>query len=119
MKILADENTLRMTIQALRSVGHDVLDVRDSTVKGSEDEVLWTIAQHDGRLIVTTDKDFAQYRNEPHFGILIVRLRQPNRHKIHPRIMQVIAQYSATEWAGLMVVMRDTVQSIWRVGQNR
>lgn len=119
MKILADENTPRMTINALRVAGHDVLDVRSTANKGAEDATLWTIAQRERRLVITTDKDFAQYRNEKHYGILIVRLRQPNRHKIHPRIMQVVAQYSEEEWAGLLVTMRDTVQTIWRAGQNK
>jgi len=95
------------------------LDVRSTANKGAEDATLWTIAQRERRLVITTDKDFAQYRNEKHYGILIVRLRQPNRHKIHPRIMQVVAQYSEEEWAGLLVTMRDTVQTIWRAGQNK
>lgn len=47
-------------------------------------------------------------------GILIVLLRQPNRAKIHKRVMQAIAQFKAEEWPGLLVVMRDAVQSVSR-----
>ncbi len=34
--------------------------------------------------------------------------------KIHSRIMHAFNQYSETEWHGLLLVVRDTVQSIWR-----
>ena len=78
------------------------------------DDLLWEIAQNEQRLLITTDKGFAQHRSEPHHGILIVRLRQPNEQKIHDRVMQAIARFDENEWAGLLVVMRDAVQSVWR-----
>ena len=65
------------------------------------------------RLLITTDKGFASYRDEPHHGIIIVRLRQPNRKKIHTAVMQTFTAYTESEWEGLMVIVRDTVQSVW------
>jgi hypothetical protein len=65
-------------------------------------------------MLITTDKGFVQHRAESHYGILVVRLRQPNQQKIHERVMQAINQFSEDEWVGLVVVMRDMVQSIWR-----
>ena len=50
---------------------------------------------------------------------LIVRLRQPNRHKIHQRVMQAMKRFAEREWPGLLVVMRDTVQSVWRARKQR
>jgi predicted nuclease of predicted toxin-antitoxin system len=114
MKILVDENVPMMTVQSLREMGHDVLDFRDTADEGKADEALWGICQHQGRLLVTTDKGFTQNRDEQHHGILIVRLRQPNRHKIHKRVMRAITQFSEKEWPGLLVVVRDMVQSVWR-----
>ena len=35
-----------------------------------------------------TTKGFTQYRAVSHYGMLIIRLRRPNRHKIHQRIMK-------------------------------
>ena len=64
--------------------------------------------------MITTDKGFTQHREELHHGILIIRLRQPNRHKIHQRVMQAMAQFAAEEWLDLLVVMRDVMQSMWR-----
>ena len=71
----------------------------------------------ESRLLITTDKGFTQHRNESHQGILIIRLRKPNQNKIHQRIMKALNDFSETEWEGMLVVMRDTVQSVWRIAK--
>lgn len=114
MKIFVDENIPLMTVRALLELGHEVSDFRGTPEQGKEDEILWEKAQREQRVLITTDKGFARYREEPHHGVLIVRLRQPNRHRIHERVMRAIAQFTSHEWRGLLVVMRDTVQSISR-----
>ena len=115
MKILVDENVPMMAVQQLRDEGHNVLDIRGTPDEGMEDETLWQMTQREKRLFITTDKGFSQYRNEKHHGILIIRLRQPNRQKIHQRIMHAINEFKAEDWPGLLIVMRDVVQSSWRV----
>lgn len=118
MKIFADENVPLMTVRTLREMGHDVIDIRGTTDQGSADDALWEMVQQQGRLLITTDKGFTQYREESHHGILVVRLRQPNRLKIHRRVMQAMSRYEAEKWPGLLVVMRDVVQSVWRAGES-
>lgn len=114
MKICVDENIPLVTVTELRNLGHDVLDVRGTIEQGLPDDLLWEKTQREKRLLITTDKGFAGQRAESHYGILIVRLRQPNEQKIHARIMRAIKQYPESEWEGFLVVMRDSVQSIWR-----
>jgi len=114
MKIFVDENIPSMTVRELRSKGFDVADIRGTRNQGITDEELWQSVQKQKRLLITTDKGFSNQRNELHHGILIIRLKQPTRTKIHQRIMQAIKRYSADEWPGLMVVMRDSVQSSWK-----
>jgi predicted nuclease of predicted toxin-antitoxin system len=119
MKIFVDENIPLMTVKVLREMGHDLRDIRGTEEEGIADDTLWEIVQREGRLLITTDKGFTQHRDElHHHGILIVRLRQPNRHKIHQRVMQAMAQFTAKEWPGLLVVMRDVVQSMWRTNEK-
>ena len=114
MKILVDENIPKTTVHELRTMGHDVLDIRQTERQGMFDDVLWSFAQAEQRMLVTTDKGFAEHRDARHCGILIVRLRQPNEQRIHARIMAAFRQFPDREWPGLLVVMRDTVQSIYR-----
>lgn len=65
-------------------------------------------------MLVTTDKGFSDHRDEKHCGILVVRLRQPNEQRIHMRILSAFQQFVESDWPGLLVVMRDAVQSIHR-----
>ena len=85
-----------------------------SLQQGLLDDAVWLCTQAEKRMLPTTDKGFVEHRDKQHFGILIVRLRQPNRQRIHARIMSALRQFSPNEWLGLLVVMRDTVQSVYR-----
>jgi len=116
MKILVDENIPRMTVERLRELGHDVRDVRGSEDQGLEDSGLWSAALADGRMLITTDRGFTEYRKILHHGVLIVRLRQPNRAKIHRAVMLAMERFEEGEWRGLLVVVRDSTLSVSRAG---
>lgn len=111
MQILVDENIPRMTVEGLRALGHDVKDLRGSPKEGLPDQDLWQLAMVESRLLITTDKGFSAYRASTHHGILIVRLRQPNRHKIHDAVMLAMERFARTQWANRLVVVRDTTIS--------
>ena len=104
-----------MTVDRLRELGHDVKDIRGTPDQGLDDLGLWSVATTDGRLLITTDKGFTEHRGPTHAGILIVRLRQPNRLRIHQSVMNAIGRFQDGEWPGLLVVMRDATMSTSRV----
>ena len=114
MKIYVDENIPSITVKDLREKGFEVIDIRGTENQGISDEELWQKVQQDKGLLVTTDKGFSAHRDEDHHGILIIRLKQPTRLKIHARVMKAIRKYSEKEWPGFMVVIRDEVQSRWK-----
>jgi len=114
MKILVDENIPRMTVNHLRKLGHDVRDIRRTSDQGLADAALWDIAVREDRLLITTDKGFTEYRTVRHNGILIVRLRQPNRLKIHQSVMRAMERFTDAEWPELLVVVRDATISTSR-----
>jgi len=116
MRILVDENIPRMTVDRLGEIGRDVKDIRGTDDEGLADAGLWDVAVRERRLLITTDKGFTEYRAASHSGILIVRLRQPNRLKIHQSVMLGIDRFSDTEWPGLLVVIRDATLSTSRAG---
>ncbi len=113
MKIFVDENIPLITTKELILQGYDVIDIRGTNDQGIADDLLWKKAQDLQCLLITTDKGFAVHRDEPHHGILIIRLKQPSRQKIHQYVLQALKRYPPKEWPGLMVVMRDAVQSSW------
>ena len=119
MKIFVDEHIPLMTVQALHLMGHDVRDIRGIPNEGMQDDALWEMAQREARLLITTDKGFMHYRTASHYGVLIILLRQPNRHEIHQRIMQALGQFDDAEWPDLLVVMRDIAQRTWHSTTSR
>ncbi len=114
MKLFVDENIPNITALELQAMGHDVFDIRGTPHQGMSDDDLWTLAQSEQRMLVTTDKGFAAHRDEAHAGLLIVRLHQPNEQRIHARVMSALRQFPEHDWPGLTVVMRDSVQSVYR-----
>ena len=75
---------------------------------------LWKLIQKEKRFFITTDKGFTEYRDAKHYGILIIRLRQPNRIKIHDKVLLAMEQIEEKEWNNLIVVMRDSFQSKYK-----
>lgn len=114
MNILVDENIPKLTVETLRLDGHVVSDLRGTPDQGAEDPDVWNMVLRDKALLITTDKGFTSHRSEPHFGILVIRLRQPNLAKIHARVMLAMSRHEAADWPNLTLVMRDTVQSAFR-----
>jgi len=119
MRVLVDENIPRMTVDALLTLGHDVKDIRGTPHQGVADSGLWALALAECRALITTDKGFTEYRSVPHYGILVVRLRQPNRQKIHHAVMHAIGRFPDADWRSLLVVVRDTTLSTSRAGGGR
>ena len=103
-----------MTVASLRKLGHDVKDIRGSAEQGLPDAELWTLALAEKRMPITTDKGFTERRHDRHSGMLVVRLRQPNRHKIHIAVLLAMARFPKQQWPGLLVVMRDQTMSVSR-----
>lgn len=114
MNIFVDENIPIKTVRELCTLGRDVMDIRKTDLEGLSDEELWKRVLDQERLFITTDKGFLRYRHDNHNGILIIRLKYPNRERIHQRIMKSINYFTPEEWRGKLVVVRDTVQSIWK-----
>ena len=114
MDILVDENIPLVTVGELRAAGHDVLDFRQTARQGIPDADLWKECQAQKRLLITTDKGFSEHAREPHWGIMIIRLRRPNQARIHERVLWAMKVYGAAEWPGLLLVVRDRVKSVRR-----
>ena len=53
-----------LCVSALVQLGHDVLDIRGTVDQGMDDDLIWTRLLHEQRLLISTDKGFAQHRQE-------------------------------------------------------
>ena len=110
MKIKLDENLhLRLAI-ALRELGHDVHTLQDESLLGHDDMEIWERSQKESRFLITQDLDFSdlrQFAPGSHHGILLVRLRSPNRRDLIERIGELFRKENVGEWAGCFVVATE------------
>ena len=77
MKIFAKENLFEPIIDYLRSLGNDVLSIRDCGLSGISDDEVYEKACKENRVIITMDKDFTRiFRFPPERcgGIVVAKL---------------------------------------------
>ena len=78
MKLLADENISPNSVASLRTLGFDILHIREIGLRGKPDEEVMDYALKEGRVLLTIDSDFADVRKYPpetHGGIIRMRLK--------------------------------------------
>ena len=74
MRFLVDENLPVDLAEHLQHLGHEVLAVSDSPLRGSPDYELVSLSREERRIIVTRDIGFGQGVAEKPFGILLLRV---------------------------------------------
>lgn len=75
MNLLADANIEAMVVRWLRSLGHDVVWASDLPPSTPDTELV-EIANNEGRVLVTYDRDFGEivfYRKQITHGIALLR----------------------------------------------
>lgn len=110
MKIKLDENfPLRLAI-LLKDLGHDAHTLHDEFLVGHPDREIWEATQKESRFLITQDLDFSdlrQFAPGSHHGMLLVRLRSPNRSDLIERVGELFQKENASEWAGCFVVATE------------
>ena len=77
MKRFANENLFDPIFDHLRSIGHDVLSLREAGLSGISDDEVYQLACKEKQVIITMDKDFTRmFRFPPKScgGIIVVKL---------------------------------------------
>lgn len=90
MKLLLDTCISPKTLEELEGAGHDVVWAGD-WAEDPGDESILDVAQKEGRVLVTLDKDFGELavlRGSQHCGILrIVNFRASQQGKVSAQIL--------------------------------
>ncbi len=75
LKFVVDENVPRSTSKLLIDRGFEVLDIRDSGLRGKSDKEIFEFAEKEAAIIITADLGFGNVLHYPpgsHHGILIL-----------------------------------------------
>jgi predicted nuclease of predicted toxin-antitoxin system len=95
VRLVADESVEEPTVSALRTAGHTVLFIAE-TSPGIQDSSVLAIAVREGALLLTADKDFGElvFRNrEPHCGVLLIRSPEDDPHENAANTLAAIQQH--------------------------
>lgn len=91
MKFLTDENIGFKVINPLRNLGFDIKSILEIS-RGSSDIPVLSLANKEGRILITTDKDFGElvFVNKLiHKGVILLRLKKDsskNKLKVLKRL---------------------------------
>lgn len=93
MKFLADMGISLRTVTWLRSLGYDVLHLRDRGLQKLPDDKILDLALVEQRIILTIDLDFAQLlavSKKALPSVIIFRLGNENYPEINQRLIEVL-----------------------------
>ena len=110
MKLKLDENLPFRLVDELSNLGHDVDTVPNEGLEGRLDSFIWQAAQESNRFLITQDLDFSdirRFRPGTHYGIMVVRLREPGRNALFQRIQQVFQTEDVESWKSCFIVISE------------
>ena len=110
MKIKLDENPPHRLATLLKNLGHEVHTLHEERLDGRPDAEVWEATQRESRFLITQDLDFSDSRKfapGSHHGILLIRLRSPNRRALIERIGEMFRKENVSEWVGCFVVATE------------
>ncbi|MGC2463304.1 MAG: DUF5615 family PIN-like protein [Steroidobacteraceae bacterium] len=95
-----DENLPLRLATLLKNLGPDVHTLPDELLLGHADTEIWEATQKEARFLITQNLDFSdlrQFAPGSHHGILVVRLRSPNRRDLIERIGELFQKENVSE----------------------
>jgi len=109
MKLLLDQDVYAVTARFLNGLGYDVVSVADVGYSRASDLAVLNLAQEQGRILVTRDRDFGGLVFVRHLGagVIYLRVLPSNLHAVHDELARILELYSERELQGAFVVVES------------
>ena len=108
MRFLLDQDVYLVTAQFLIHRGHDVVRVAQIGLSQADDEDLLKVAQEQGRIFVTRDRDFGNlvFVRALGSGVLYLRILPSTQNAIHSELERVLKEHPEEELSRSFVVIK-------------
>ena len=110
MRFFLDENFPKSASDFLSRHNHEITDIRGTRDQGADDTKIFDLAQKQQAVFLTTDRDFfhtVPHLYKHHFGIVVIALRQPNRHNILSKLEWFLEHFGNTNLENKIFQLRD------------
>ncbi|MCD6167049.1 DUF5615 family PIN-like protein [bacterium] len=118
MRFLADESCDFAVVRSLRAEGYDVLSVLEAC-PGAEDRYVMELAEREGRVLITEDKDFgrlAYVEGAFNVGVLLLRFPAVARDKLCKTVVRLVKRRGKKLQRSFVVVQpgRIRIRQLWK-----
>jgi predicted nuclease of predicted toxin-antitoxin system len=96
VRLLVDQDVYAVTVQLLRSAGHDVVRVAEIGMARASDSVILEAALADARVVITRDLDFGRLAldtSSKTAGIVIIRLQPALMDAVHAELLRALGEH--------------------------
>lgn len=118
MKFLADMGISLRTVSWLRSVGYDVVHLREQGLQKLPDHEILIKACAEERIILTIDLDFAQLlavSGDSLPSVILFRLGNENYHLINQCLTEILSQCQEDLEAGAIISVNNETFRVRRL----
>ena len=107
MRFLLDQNVYAVTARFLVGLGHNVAEVSQIRLSQATDEQLLAVAQKQGRIVVTRDRDFGAlvFVKALGSGVLYRRMLPWTQDFVHNELARVLKSYTEEQLQKAFVVV--------------
>lgn len=107
MRLLTDQDVYASTVRFLTGLGNDVATAAQLGLARAEDAELLRVAQEQGRVFITRDRDFGRLVlvGAAGPGVIYLRMLPSTQAAVHAELERVLASYSQQELQSWFVVV--------------
>ena len=120
MRLLADQDVYAATVLSLRGHGHDIATAAEKGMSRSEDADLLRIAQAEGRVFVTRDRDYGGlvFVQALGTGVLYLRALPATLAAVHAELGRVLSLYNEEDLLDSFVVVEPGRHRLRKAAAN-
>jgi predicted nuclease of predicted toxin-antitoxin system len=120
MRLLLDQDVYMATARFLAGLGHDVVQAAELGLSRAADEELLGVAQKQGRIFVTRDRDYGSlvFVRALGAGVLYLRMLPSTQDATHGELEKVLQAYPENELKKAFVVIEPDGHRIRRLPEK-